>query len=51
MINPTYPTYNQGYSPLSKWDEPPSKMGVSENIFFFRHIMFILVGKIHERSD
>jgi len=24
-INPTYPTYNQGYNNLlSKWDEPPS---------------------------
>ena len=24
-IAPTYPTYNQGYNPLSKWDEPPSR--------------------------
>ena len=22
--NPTYPIYNQGYNPLTKWDEPPS---------------------------
>ena len=24
-INPTYPIYNWGYNPLTKWDEPPSK--------------------------
>ena len=24
-IAPTYPFYNQGYNPLTKWDEPPSK--------------------------
>ena len=24
MINPTYPIYNWGYNPLTKWDEPPS---------------------------
>ena len=23
-INPTYPIYNWGYNPLTKWDEPPS---------------------------
>ena len=23
MMNPTYPTYNWGYNPLTKWDEPP----------------------------
>ena len=23
-INPTYPIYNPGYNPLTKWDEPPS---------------------------
>ena len=25
-INPTYPIYNWGYNPLTKWDEPPSTM-------------------------
>ena len=24
--NPTYPIYNQGCNPLTKWDEPPSKL-------------------------
>jgi hypothetical protein len=24
-INPTYPIYNWGYNPLTKWDEPPSR--------------------------
>ena len=24
-INPTYPIYNWGCNPLTKWDEPPSK--------------------------
>ena len=24
-IAPTYPIYNQGYNPLTKWDEPPSR--------------------------
>ena len=23
-INPTYPIYNWGYNPFTKWDEPPS---------------------------
>ena len=23
-IAPTYPIYNQGCNPLTKWDEPPS---------------------------
>ena len=23
-INPTYPIYNWGYNPLTKWDEPPN---------------------------
>ena len=23
-INPTYPIYNWGHNPLTKWDEPPS---------------------------
>ena len=23
-INPTYPIYNWGYNPLTKWDEPTS---------------------------
>ena len=23
--NPTYPIYNQGYNPLTKWNEPPSR--------------------------
>ena len=27
-INPTYPIYNWGYNPLTKWDEPPSKIHV-----------------------
>ena len=34
-INPTYPIYNWGYDPLTKWDEPPSIIislqAVSEN--------------------
>ena len=25
-INPTYPIYNWGYNPLTKWDEPPSRI-------------------------
>ena len=25
-IAPTYPIYNQGYNPLTKWDEPPSML-------------------------
>jgi len=25
-INPTYPIYNWGYIPLTKWDEPPSNI-------------------------
>jgi len=25
-INPTYPIYNRGYNPLTKWDEPPSSL-------------------------
>ena len=25
-INPTYPIYNWGYNPLTKWDEPPSRL-------------------------
>ena len=25
-INPTYPIYNWGYNPLTKWDEPPSSI-------------------------
>jgi hypothetical protein len=25
-ITPTYPIYNWGYNPLTKWDEPPSLM-------------------------
>ena len=28
--NPTYPIYNQGYNPLTKWDEPPSRIGWQE---------------------
>ena len=24
-INPTYPIYNWGYNPLTKWDKPPSR--------------------------
>ena len=24
-VNPTYPIYNWGYNPLTKWDEPPSR--------------------------
>ena len=33
-INPTYPIYNWGYKPLTKWDEPPSNdvMGISWDI-------------------
>ena len=27
-INPTYPIYNWGYNPLTKWDEPPSSTWV-----------------------
>ena len=27
-INPTYPIYNWGYNPLTKWDEPPSSLGI-----------------------
>ena len=25
-INPTYPIYNCGYNPLTKWNEPPSRV-------------------------
>ena len=28
-INPTYPIYNWGYIPLTKWDEPPSSPAVN----------------------
>ena len=28
--NPTYPMYNQGCNPLTKWDEPTSGNGTEE---------------------
>ena len=30
-INPTYPIYNWGYNPLTKWDEPPSRSSAHED--------------------
>ena len=32
-IAPTYPIYNQCYNPLTKWDEPPSRIYVSISCF------------------
>ena len=29
-INPTYPIYNWGYNPFTKWDEPPSSLYVAK---------------------
>ena len=29
-INPTYPIYNWGYNPLTKWDEPLSIISLAE---------------------
>ena len=37
-INPTYPIYNWGHNPLTKWDEPPCMVCFG--------ILFILVGGI-----
>ena len=37
-INPTYPIYNWGYNPLTKWDEPPSRpFPAAEKTLSFSH--------------
>ena len=33
-INPTYPIYNWGYNPLTKWDEPPRMPKTRNNDMF-----------------
>ena len=32
-INPTYPIYNWGYNPLTKWDEPPSSQFLLSTVY------------------
>jgi hypothetical protein len=47
-INPTYPIYNWGYNPLSKWDEPPSGI-LSKPSNYLRAALWLLSKPIpHE---
>jgi len=40
-INPTYPIYNWGYNPLTKWDEPPSRYPISTPFSFVESTPFV----------
>jgi len=62
-INPTYPIYNWGYNPLTKWDYPPSSenhdfMGkstistgpVSIAMLVYQRVDILLFDGFHKRG-
>jgi len=49
-INPTYPIYNWGYNPLTKWDEPPSRSSEKERLFSWIFICATLLNRFWGRT-
>ena len=53
VVHPTYPIYNQGCNPLTKWDEPQDMIQIEtkyHNVSYIhlkKHIVYILIKKIN----